>query len=491
MFHSDVSKKSNLEISLGKINFATRINTEIILDTDPLPTAPAAVQLTILLARAIEFHAPQNWFAWAMIILAACLCLAISAFVSGSEIAYFGLTRSEIEKLDEEKEDDPQINTAVTLIKNSERLLATILICNNLVNIMTVVLLTFAINHTVEFNNPVVSFLLQTVLLTFLLLLCGEIIPKLIARTYTVRWVVKAAPFVIFLYRLTGPLAIIMVRSSSIINRIIAKKQETVTTDVLEKALEISDIQEGQEKEMLEGILSFGETKTSEIMISRVDVTDIEYHASWSEVMQIILNSGFSRIPVYDRSQDTIRGILYSKDLLPYIGKRDDSFRWQTLLREPYFVPESRMIDDLLEDFRKKKIHIAIVIDEYGGTQGIVTLEDIIEEIVGEIDDEYDEQSSLYRKIGDDTYIFDAKVPLGEFCRDVDIDEEELGDIGDAETLAGLLLEIKGDFPERKESLQRGPCRFLVVNIDKHRITKVRVNIDRKSQESEKDNDSK
>ncbi|MBD5187138.1 MAG: gliding motility-associated protein GldE [Bacteroidales bacterium] len=426
-----------------------------------------------------------------MIILAACLCLAISAFVSGSEIAYFGLTRSEIEKLDEEKEDDPQINTAVTLIKNSERLLATILICNNLVNIMTVVLLTFAINHTVEFNNPVVSFLLQTVLLTFLLLLCGEIIPKLIARTYTVRWVVKAAPFVMFFYRLTGPLAMIMVRSSSIINRIIAKKQETVTTDVLEKALEISDIQEGQEKEMLEGILSFGETKTSEIMISRVDVTDIEYHATWSEVMQVILNSGFSRIPVYDRSQDTIRGILYSKDLLPYIGKRDDSFRWQTLLREAYFVPESRMIDDLLEDFRKKKIHIAIVIDEYGGTQGIVTLEDIIEEIVGEIDDEYDEQSSLYRKIGDDTYIFDAKVPLGEFCRDVDIDEEELGDIGDAETLAGLLLEIKGDFPERKESLQRGPCRFLVVNIDKHRITKVRVNIDRKSQESEKDNDSK
>ncbi|MDE6082915.1 MAG: gliding motility-associated protein GldE [Muribaculaceae bacterium] len=426
-----------------------------------------------------------------MIILAACLCLAISAFVSGSEIAYFGLTRSEIEKLDEEKEDDPQINTAVTLIKNSERLLATILICNNLVNIMTVVLLTFAINHTVEFNNPVVSFLLQTVLLTFLLLLCGEIIPKLIARTYTVRWVVKAAPFVMFFYRLTGPLAMIMVRSSSIINRIIAKKQETVTTDVLEKALEISDIQEGQEKEMLEGILSFGETKTSEIMISRVDVTDIEYHATWSEVMQVILNSGFSRIPVYDRSQDTIRGILYSKDLLPYIGKRDDSFRWQTLLREAYFVPESRMIDDLLEDFRKKKIHIAIVIDEYGGTQGIVTLEDIIEEIVGEIDDEYDEQSSLYRKIGEDTYIFDAKVPLGEFCRDVDIDEEELGDIGDAETLAGLLLEIKGDFPERKESLQRGPCRFLVVNIDKHRITKVRVNIDRKSQESEKDNDSK
>lgn len=441
------------------------------------------MQLTILLARAIEFHAPQNWVTWALIVITAVLCLAISAFVSGSEIAYFGLTRSQIENL-EEDEQNPSANTAVALLKNSERLLATILICNNLVNITTVVLLTFAISHTVTFNNPVVSFLLQTVLLTFLLLLCGEILPKLIARTYTEKWVMKSAPAVMMLYRLTGPLAKFMVRSSSIINRVVSKKQEHVTTDVLEKALEISDIQEGQEKDMLEGILTFGEKEASEIMISRVDVTDIEYHASWSEVMQVILKSGYSRIPVYDRSQDTIRGILYSKDLLPYIGKRDDSFRWQTLLREAYFVPESRMIDDLLEDFRKKKIHIAIVIDEYGCTQGIVTLEDIIEEIVGEIDDEYDERNSLYRKIGDDTYLFDAKIPISEFCRSIDIDEEELGDIGDAETLAGLLLEIKGDFPERKESLLRGPCRFLVVSIDRHRITKVRVKVERSGIES-------
>lgn len=448
------------------------------MDTDPLPSLPPAAQMTILLAKAIEFHAPESWATWSLIVGIGCLCLAVSAFVSGSEIAFFGLSRSDCEQLKED-EENPQAQQVVNLLNNSEQLLATILICNNLVNITMVVLLTFAINQVVDFNSAVLDFVIQTVFLTFLLLLCGEIIPKLFARNKTMRWVLTTSTAVKFLYDLTSPLARLMVRSSSIINKVVSKKEEAVTTDVLEKALEISDIQEGQEKEMLEGILTFGEKEASEIMISRVDVTDIEYHATWREVMDVILKSGYSRIPVYDRSQDTIRGILYSKDLLPYIGRDNDSFHWQTLLREPYFVPESRMIDDLLEDFRKRKIHIAIVIDEYGCTQGIVTLEDIIEEIVGEIDDEYDERDALYRKIGRDTYIFDAKVPISEFCRDIGIEEEELGDIGDAETLAGLLLEIKGDFPERKESLKRGPCQFLVVSIDRHRITKVRVNVNR------------
>ncbi len=234
---------------------------------------------------------------------------------------------------------------------------------------------------------------------------------------------------------------------------------------------------EGEDKEMLEGILSFGEKEASDIMISRVDITAIEYHDSWSEAMEVILKSGYSRIPVYDTSQDTIRGILYSKDLLPYIGKQNDTFRWQTLLRQPYFVPESRRIADLLDDFAKSKIDIAIVVDEYGGTQGMVTLEDVIEEIVGEIDDEYDEQTSVYKKVNANTYIFDAKVSLGEFCHIVDVDEDVLGDTGDAETLAGLLLEIKGDFPTMKEVLERGPFRFQVIQKERHRITKVKVTV--------------
>ena len=432
--------------------------------------------------------APPDWVSWASIILIAFCCLLISAFVSGSEIAYFGLSRTDIEELSED--EDPGSRKACRMLANSEQLLATILISNNLVNITMVVLLSFAFNQVLKFNSGVLDFLIQTVLLTFLLLLFGEIFPKLVARGRTMKWVKMAATPLSVLYTLTSPLAKFMVRSTSLVNKVITKKDEVLSTDELEKALQISDIKEGQDKEMLEGILSFGEKEVSDIMISRVDITSIEYHDSWSEAMDVMLKSGYSRIPVYDTSQDTIRGILYSKDLLPYIGKESDGFRWQTLLREPYFVPESRMIDDLLEDFRKKKIHIAIVVDEYGGTQGMVTLEDIIEEIVGEIDDEYDEQTSFYKKINANTYIFDAKVSLGDFCHALDIEEEDLGDTGEAETLAGLLLEIKGDFPTMKETLVRGDCRFQVVKQERHRITKVKVMVNPVGNEQDNPKDS-
>lgn len=450
-----------------------------------MPSILASLLLTP--TSSIEFHAPDiGWASWSVIVLIALFCLCISAFVSGSEIAYFGLTQRQSEELEES--ETPQGSRAWNLIKRPERLLATILIANNLVNITMVVMLTFAINATVKFHSEVVNFLLQTVLLTFLLLLFGEILPKLVARNATMKWVLTASQGVTLLEKILGPLAAVMEKSSGVVKRFVSRRPDSLTTDELEKALEISDMKEGQDKEMLEGILTFGDKEASEIMISRVDVTDIESHTPFGEVMKTILESGFSRIPVYDTSQDSIKGILYSKDLLPYIGKRDDSFRWQTLVRPAYFVPETRRIDDLLEDFRRKKIHIAVVIDEYGGTLGIVTLEDVIEEIVGEIDDEYDDRKSMYRKLSADTYIFDAKVPIGEFCRDVGIEEESLGDIGDAETLAGLLLEIKGDFPERKESFVRGNCRFLVLDMERHRITKVRVSIDHSlTPEPEKD----
>lgn len=431
----------------------------------------------MLSASQVSFHAPAiGWGAWACIVVIACLCLLVSAFVSGSEIAYFGLTSRQVQDLGDE--ESSAARKVLRLLGAPEKLLATILIANNLVNITMVVLLTFAIDATVTFHNSLAAFLVETLLLTFLLLLFGEIFPKLVARGSTLRWVLHASSGVSFLEALLSPFSAVMVRTSKVVRHFVTRRPEALTTDELETALEISDLSEGQEKEMLEGILTFGDKAVSEVMISRVDVTDIEYHSTFSEVMKVILDSGFSRIPVYDTSQDTIRGILYSKDLLPYIGKRDDSFRWQTLLRDPYFVPETRRIDDLLEDFRRKKIHIAIVIDEYGGTLGLVTLEDVIEEIVGEIDDEYDERKSMYRRLSPNTYVFDAKVPLAEFCRDIGIEEEELGDIGDAETLAGLLLEIKGDFPERKESFVRGRLRFLVMDIERHRITRVRVSLD-------------
>lgn len=397
----------------------------------------------------------------------------VSAFVSGSEIAYFGLSPQELDEIAES--ENPTDRKVEKLLKNSERLLATILISNNLVNITMVVLLTFAIGQTVEFNSELLSFLIQTVFMTFLLLLFGEIFPKLVARGRTMQWVRKAAGGVSFLSFIFSPLSRLMVKSSFIVKRVVSKKDENISADELGTALEISDVKDAKEKEMLAGILAFGEKDARDIMISRVDVTAIEYHDSWEEVMRVILDSGYSRIPVYDTSQDSIRGVLYSKDLLPYLGSRDVAFRWQTLVREAYFVPESRMIDDLLEDFRKRKIHIAIVIDEYGGTQGIVTLEDIIEEIVGEIDDEYDEVSAMYRKTGPDTYYFDAKIPIEEFCEVMGIEEEDLGDIGDVETLAGLILDIKGDFPRPKERFTKYGMRFLVLKMERHRIQKVKV----------------
>lgn len=422
----------------------------------------------------IAFNAPPSWVAWSFLILIVVACLALSAFVSGSEIAYFGLSPQEIDELEES--EDPKDHRAFRLISNSERLLATILIANNLVNITMVVVLTFAIGQVVTFNSTVVNFLVQTVFMTFLLLLFGEIFPKLVARGRTMKWVRMSVPGVSALYAIFGPIAKTMVKSTFIVNRVVTKKEENISTDELEKALEISDVKEGKDKEMLEGILTFGEREAREVMISRVDVTAIELHDTWQQVMAVILDSGYSRIPVYDTTQDSIRGILYGKDLLPYIGKEERP-DWQSLIREAYFVPESRMLDDLLEDFRKRKIHIAIVIDEYGCTQGIVTLEDIIEEIVGDIDDEYDEIDQSYRRIAPDTYIFEAKTPLGDFCRILDIEEESLGDAGDAETLAGLLLEIKGDFPKPKESFKRGPVTLQVIQMEKHRIVKVKVTV--------------
>ena len=431
-------------------------------------------------AAAMEFHAPSNWLSWIIIVLIALACLCVSAFVSGSEIAFFGLSGEELDRLTDPDADDlmPAERKAGFLLNHSERLLATILVANNLVNITMVVLLSFAINATVKINSNLLNFLAQTVFLTFILLLCGEIFPKLVARGRSLRWVLTTSGGVLVLYRMLAPFSSLMVKGSGVVHRFVSKKHETLSADELSQALEISDVKSGQEKDILEGILSFGEKNAGDVMVSRVDITDIEYHASFQEVVDTILNTGYSRIPVYDTTQDNIKGILYSKDLLPYIGTRADDFRWQSLLREPYFVPESRMIDDLMEDFRSRKIHIAVVVDEYGGTCGIVTLEDILEEIVGDIDDEYDDARKLYTRLSDDTFVFEGKIPLTDFCRVTGVDEEEFGELADdAETLAGLLLAIKGDFPAKKESLVAGRCRFLVLDIQKHRIISVRCNV--------------
>lgn len=404
----------------------------------------------------------------------ALLALLVSGFVSGSEIAFFSLTERQCEEL----EEMPGGDSAIRLVRMPERLLATILIANNLVNVTIVVLCNFALGHVFEGMSEVLSFILQSVILTFLILLFGEILPKLIANSDNMRWVRFSTGGVKLLTLLFMPLAAMLERSTIIVNKVVAKKDDDVTADDLSQALEITDVQAGEEKEMLEGILRFGDTTASEVMTPRVDMTSLDLEDSFEDVMKVVIEKGYSRLPVCDGSQDNIKGVLYSRDLLPYIGKAAADFDWHKLLRQPYFVPESRMIDDLLEDFRRRRIHMAIVVDEFGGTQGLVTMEDVLEEIVGDINDEYDEDEKTYKKLPDDTYIFDGKTLLGDFFRVTGLDEDEFEDVAsDCETLAGMLLAIKGDFPKEKEPLVYGRCRFLILDISGHRIASVRVKV--------------
>ncbi|MCM1450998.1 MAG: gliding motility-associated protein GldE [Clostridium sp.] len=435
------------------------------MDTDPLPVMDMLCM--VLSAIPPEFGAPQI----ASLIVAA-LCLMASGFISGSEIAFFSLTESQIDELDEE-----QALRIRSMLAKPERLLATILIANNLVNVTIVVLTNFALGALFTGMAPWMSFVLQSVILTFLILLFGEILPKLYATNNTVKWALFAQPALQTLMKLFRPISGMLVRSTSIVNRVVTNNA-SINADELSQALDLTDVQATDDKQMLEGILKFGDTAASEIMTPRVEIVGIDYASTFDQALAKIVETGYSRLPVYDDTMDNIKGVLYSRDMLPHIGKPLNGFDWHTLLREAYYVPESRQIDDLLEDFRKLKKHIAIVIDEYGGTQGVVTLEDVLEEIVGDINDEYDEDEQYFTRLSPDTYNFEGRTPLTDFFRITGLDEEEFADVTeDAETLAGMLLTIKGDFPKDKEPLAYGRCRFLVLKVAEHRIVSVRVNI--------------
>ncbi len=403
------------------------------------------------------------------------LCLCMSGFVSGSEISFFSLTPGQCQNLDQTRQG-PAIRR---LLSNPQRLLATILIANNLVNVTIVVLINFALGAVFENMPEVLSFVLQTVILTFLILLFGEILPKLYANNYPVRWARFAVSGITVVSRLLSPLSALLVKSGSFVNKVVTRQTRDISTDELSRALELTEGATGDDKEMLEGILKFGDTTAAEIMTPRVDITWLGADMDFEQVMNVVLDSGYSRMPVYSETQDDIKGILYSRDLLPYIGHDlPAGFSWLGLLRQAYFVPESRNIDDLLEDFRRLKIHMAVVVDEFGGTQGIVTLEDVLEEIVGDIDDEYDEPEQPFKRLRDDTYVFEGRIPLTDFFRITGLDEADYAPVADdVETLAGMLLAIKGDFPSNKEPLVYGRCRFLVLDIVDHRISEVRVKV--------------
>ena len=444
------------------------------MDPDPLSSLlnlicaiePVAQQSPIV------FHSPT--FGSLVAIVVALAGLFLSAFNSGSEIAFFSLKQDDVDSIDDESVRD----RVESLLKMPDRLLATILIGNNLVNIMIIIVLNYAMNQMFEFSSPVADFLVQTIILTFLILLFGEVIPKLYATSYNVKFAAFASGPISVMVKLLSPLSRLMVKSTHLVGHVMSPQAEDLSTEDLTRALEASDVKNEDEKELLEGILTFGNKTVNEIMRPRVDVVDIDYDTKFDDVVATVVKTGYSRMPVYSETPDNIKGILYAKDLLPYIGKRDNDFRWQNLVRQAYFVPETRMIDDLLEDFRTKKMHMAIIVDEYGCTQGIATLEDVLEEIVGDIDDEYDTEEKFYNKLGPNVYAFDAKTLLSDFCRVLDIEEDELGEHGeDAETIAGLLLDIKGDFLKEQETVEFDCFKFTVLKLDRYRIDRVKVEV--------------
>ena len=403
------------------------------------------------------------------------ILLLLSAMASGSEVAFFSLTRSDMEELEER--NDAGAKRVLDLLANPDRLLATILVTNNMVNICLVITVTQVVDAIFIFSG-VWEFIFNTIVITFLLLLFGEIMPKVFTQSNPVKMSRMLSMPLKLLRWLVYPLALILIRTSSRVSRLASMNSE-ISIEELADAVDLTETGSEEEQKMLSGIVSFGQTEVVEIMHSRVDITGLEYDATYDDVRKIIVETGYSRIPVYGEDLDDVRGVLYVKDLLPHINQ-DNSFEWQKLLRKPYFVPEHMMIDDLLKEFQKKKIHIAIVVDEYGATQGLVSLEDILEEVVGEITDESDDdEDKLYEKIGDNRYIFDAKIHIGEFVRAIGFDEDAFADVeGHAETLAGLMMELKRDLPRRGDELKSHGVKFFIATMDGRRVDKIKVEID-------------
>ena len=428
----------------------------------------------IALFNHIEVYPPDLGATIALVL--SVLLLGCSGFVSASEIAFFSLSPTDVGKIEENRHAaDGKI---LELKKDSERLLATILISNNFVNVAIIMLLNFFFSKTLIFGDSrLLEFLFMTVLLTFLLLLFGEIMPKIYSSQHTLSFCRMVAPSFVWIEKLFWPLSSLLVRSRKLATKVVHKEKRAISVDELEQALELTDKKYiAEEQNMLEGIIRFGGEMAKEIMTPRMDIVDLDMKTPYPEVLQCIVESNYSRIPVYADSRDNIKGVLYIKDLLPHLNK-PANFRWQSLIRPPYFVPETKMIDDLLGDFQKNKVHIAIVVDEFGGTSGIVTMEDILEEIVGEISDEYDEDEKQFIRLADGSLIFEAKILLTDFFRVIDADPTEFGKLTEeVETLAGLLLEIKGDFPRRREIIEYDDYRFQVLEIDNRRILKVKFN---------------
>jgi gliding motility-associated protein GldE len=407
------------------------------------------------------------------------LLLAMSAAISGSEIAFFSLSPSQLSELRSDHGKSSQL--ILHLLERPKRLIATILIANNFVNVAIVIISSFIMAGLFNFSaSPLLGFIVQVVVVTALILLFGEIMPKIYASQNPVTMARIMSRPIVVMRRLFYPLSSILVKSTTIIDRQIARKGHNISIDDLSEALQLTTSDNKtpeEEKKILKGIVKFGDTMVREIMHPRIDVTAVDDKTTYNDLMATILESGYSRIPVYHESFDNVTGILYVKDLLPHLN-REDNFNWQQLQRPAFFIPENKRIGDLLQEFQVKKIHLAVAVDEYGGTSGIVTLEDILEEIVGEINDEFDSESDNihFSKIDDYNYIFEGKTLLNDFCKVLGIEDRIFEEAkGESDTLAGLMLELAGKIPDINEKFSFEQYVFQAETVDKRRIKRIRV----------------
>ncbi len=439
-------------------------------DPDPLPE-PLMVIITNMFAE-VPIEEIVTFLILAVLLLA-------SGLVSGSETAFFSLEPADVDKLRKQKSKKKE--RVLELLQQPKSLLATILIANNFVNVAIVIISTYFSTFFVgPQTDPVFVFLLQVVLITSVILLFGEIIPKILANRKSVEVSLFMAGPLFILEKIFKPLSMVLLSSTTIIDRKVGDKGHNITMSELSDAIELTIEEDApdEEKMILKGIATFGDKEASEIMQSRMDILAVSEDTDFAKIMQIAISSGFSRIPVYVETIDKVKGILYIKDLLPFLYKKEKK-DWSKLLRPVFYVPENKKINDLLQDFRTKKIHLAIVVDEYGGTSGIITLEDIIEEIVGEISDEFDEEEQLkFKKISDNTFSFEAKTPINDLCKILEIEDDVFDEVkGESDSLGGLLLELNGRIPEKNSIIKYKQFSFRVVDVDQRRIKEIDVTI--------------
>ena len=401
------------------------------------------------------------------------LLLLVSGMMSASEVAFFSLLPSDLRQI--KQRTSVASDSVLKLLKNSDSLLATILVVNNLVNIAIVICSSKVVDTMFKFNNTTVEFLFTGVLVTFLLLLFGEILPKIVAQTSNVKVALAFAQPLIVLRWLFKPFSYILINTSGRVGKMATPSGENISIEELADAVDMTTEPESEEQKILSGIVGIASREVEDIMRPRIDIKALEQTMTFTEVKQVITETGYSRLPVYNEDIDDIKGVLFVKDLLAHISKGDE-FGWQRLIREPYFVPMHKKVNAVLEDFQKQKFHMAIVVDEYGATQGLISLEDILEEVVGEISDESDVDESFYRRLNENTYLFEGKTHIVDVARVLDLDDDLFEDVqGRAETVAGLMLEINRNFLKKGDEVQAHGIRFIVEKVEGHRIDKIKI----------------